>query len=51
MGVVALVITFLSYPAFYFNLKLYSKTPLLIVFCVAFQNGYFWSALIYGVTH
>jgi hypothetical protein len=49
LGLVALVITLLSYPAFYFNLKLYSKTPVLIVFCVAFQNGYFWHALIYGV--
>lgn len=51
LALIAVVITILSYPAFFFNLKLYSKTSLLIVFCVAFQNGYFWHALIYGVAH
>ncbi|MFZ5497034.1 MAG: hypothetical protein ACOZE5_17080 [Verrucomicrobiota bacterium] len=50
VALVSLVITLLSYPAFYFNLKLYSRTPLFIVFCVAFQNGYFWHALIHGFT-
>ena len=43
LGVIA---SFVTFPTIYYTADLSQSKPNLIKWCVAFQNGYFWPALM-----